>query len=253
MGGGLDETGMGGRLRNFPTTIWSDILGAAEPGTPQGRALLENLLKTYWKPVFVFVRLSWRKTVEDAKDLTQAFFAHVLAKNLLARAEPDRGSFRSYLKRSLSNFIIDCERAAAVRRPDKPVFSLEQSGEELERLAPESPGDTPDAAYDRAWFDTVFRSAVVGLEEELLAEGKTAYLEVFRAYCLDSRGAALAEDAPAPSYRDLGRRLRLKETDVHNHLTYCRRLLRRLLRERIREYVSTEEEVDRELAMAMRI
>src|SRR5262245_9712599 len=101
------DTSIGGSRKGFPTTIWSDIIAAGDSSDPQSRDRLDRLLRTYWKPVFAYVRSSWRKPVEDAKDLTQAFFASVLQKGYLSRLDPDRGSFRGYLKKALKHFLID--------------------------------------------------------------------------------------------------------------------------------------------------
>ncbi len=242
-----DDTAMGGPLRRFPTTIWTHVAEAARQSEPRARETLERLLRAYWKPVFVYIRLSWQKSVEDAKDLTQAFFAHILETNLLGRATPERGSFRGYLKAAITNFMIDAERAAASRRSGKPVFSIEYAATELDGLVPASAQETPDRAYDRTWFNGLFQDALAAMGDQLEREGKRAYLEVFRAYCLNADGA------PAPGYRELAERFGVKETDVHNYLTHTRRLLKALLRERIREYAATEDELDQELKLALSI
>src|SRR5262245_23199537 len=98
------ETSLGGPNRAFRTTIWSDILEMGDPSTPGFKDRLDKLVRLYWKPVYVYIRLAWKRPVEDAKDLTQAFFAHLSEKDHWARLRPEIGSFRSYLKRALRNF-----------------------------------------------------------------------------------------------------------------------------------------------------
>ena len=250
--GRLKDTDIGGGNRKFPTTIWSNILEAADRGSPRNRQQVEKLLRDYWKPVYLHIRLGWSKSVEDAKDLTQAFFSHLLEKEFLSRLRPDLGSFRSYLKRSVKNFVIDTERSAAARRPDGPLFSLETSPGELEKIGPASPDETPDRAYDREWFDCLFEAGLKSLKTALESEKKPLYWEVFRLYCLEPLNQDDGGGAP-PTYRDIAAKLHLKETDVRNYLTYCRRSLQNLLRERIREYALTESEVEQELELALRI
>lgn len=245
------DTDIGGGRRRFPTTIWSNILEAADPASPKNRQQLEELLHTYWKPVYLHIRLAWRKPVEDAKDLTQAFFSHVLEKEFLSRLKPGMGSFRSYLKRSVTNFVIDMERSAASRRPGGPMFSLEAAPGELEAIGPASPDESPDRAYDREWFDCLFDAALKQLQRDLEKEGKKVYFEVFRLYCLEPLRSE-QPDAVPPTYKEIAVKLRLKETDVRNYLTACRRLLQQILRERIREYALSEDEVERELEMALK-
>lgn len=243
----LYETSLGGIGRGFVTTIWSDILAAGDASAPQHREALERLVRTYWKPVHVYLRMAWGKSVEEAKDLTQDFFTHILERNRLSRFQRERGSFRAYLKQALRNFVVDDWRAEEARRPDQPMFRLDATREELERLEPTSPIDTPERAYDREWFRCLFRSSVDDLRILLDGSGKRKYFEVFRTYFPDSVGPAEA-DRP-PSYREIARRLGITETDVRHYLAYCRRSLRELVRRRIREYVASEEEVDWEMTV----
>jgi RNA polymerase sigma-70 factor (ECF subfamily) len=231
---------MGGRGEQFPSTIWSDILAA---GADDG-ARLEKLCRAYWKPVYAYVRAAWRKPVEEAKDLTQAFFARLLEKEALARLRPERGSFRGYLKVALKHFLIDAERAEAARRPSAPVFSLDAAPDELDRLGPSAEGEAPEDAYDREWFRGLLDEAIDELERRLKAEGKSKVFDVFRAYCIDPQTSAAAE---APTYRDVAERLNIKETDISNHLAVCRHALMNIQRARIRDYVPTEADVEREL------
>lgn len=240
---------------SFPTTVWSDILSAGDPASPACRERLEKLIRIYWRPAFAYIRAAWRKSIEDAKDLTQAFFAHLLDKDRLSRLRPDRGSFRGFLKHAIRNFLIDCERAESVRRPDLPPISLDAQPGELERLGPASPGEPPERAYDREWFRCLFAAAIAELREGLAREGKDVYFEVFRVYCLEpTEGVTdtnpLQASGSAPTYGEIAKRLGLRETDVANYLHYCRTEAKRILRERIRDYVADDRDVDRELAEA---
>ncbi len=248
-----DETVLGEGSRDFPTTIWSDILAAGDPSSPACRGKLEHLMRLYWRPVYAYIRAAARKSADDSKDLTQAFFTHLLEKDVLARMRPERGSFRGFLKRSTRNFLVDHERAQASRRPEVPLFSLDAVGEDLEGLRT---GETPDQAYDREWFRSLFAAAIDDLRRQLSKEGKEVYFEVFRLYCLDpgqsedtSRSTTMSDRSPpsAPTYREVAEKFGLKESDVTNYLSYCRAAARKALRARVRDYVGSDEEVDREL------
>jgi len=114
------ETAIGGPDTAFRTTVWSDILAAGDPAHPRSRDLMALLLRTYWKPAYMYVRTMWKANVEDAKDLTQAFFARLLEKDFCARLRPERGSFRGYLKRALKNFLLNARRHDAARAPARP-------------------------------------------------------------------------------------------------------------------------------------
>lgn len=254
-----DEIDPNPGTERLPPTHWSDIIVAADPGHPECRQKLERLLEMYWKPVFAYIRVAWQKSIEDAQDLTQAFFTEFLEKNYIANLRPERGSFRGYLKRALKHFLIDAQRAEAVRRPPKPVFRLNATSVELDRMGPASPEDTPDQAYERVWFRTLLVDTIEELKRKLAAEGKSRYFDVFDAYCLDASpdkpasGSTLLLEAAsreAPTYKDLAQRLGLSESDVRNYLAHCRRELRHLLERRIRGYVLSENEVQTELEAA---
>ena len=100
------QTEIGGNGRQLPVTSHT-ALASIRSGDPQRRdAELERLVQTYWKPVYSLIRRAWAATNEDAKDLTQDFFATVvLQDNFAERYAPSRGSFRGYLKGALRNFL----------------------------------------------------------------------------------------------------------------------------------------------------
>ena len=252
MRGPDNDTSLGGPARSFPTTAWSDILAAGDAGRPDRAERLGRLLAQYWKPVYVYIRAAWRKPVEDAKDLTQAFFAHLLETDTLARVRADRGSFRAYLKGALKYFLINAGRAEAVRRPATALVSLDARPEELDRLGPAAPDETPERAYDRQWFRCLVDAALDALRDRLSRDGKAVYFDVLSAYVLEPEAEAAPAPAGgtadgAPGYRDVAARLGIRETDVRNHLAACRRELRAILADKIREYSDTEADVQSEL------
>jgi len=229
------DTSMGGPQAAFPSTLWSELLDSNESDR---RARFDHLAQTYWKPVYVYIRTAWRKSNEDAKDLTQAFFAQMMEKGYVHRVRPECGSFRGYLKTALRHFLINAEEHAAIRRPKGFLLHLEARPEEWAGLGPISQEESPEAAYDREWFQELLESATQTLKDRLTGEKKEPYFAVFRRYCLEGDGG---------TYREVGLNLGLTESDVRHRLEYVRSLFRRILRERIREYVSTTEEIEPEL------
>jgi RNA polymerase sigma-70 factor (ECF subfamily) len=244
------ETSIGGSGNAFPSTHWRTILSAGDASQPTRIAALEQLLRTYWKPVYAYIRASRRKNVEDAKDLTQAFFAHLLESDTISRATPVLGSFRSYLKGALRYFLIDADRSALTRRPPGGLISLDAMAEDYDRIVPESHEETGEQACDREWFRVLFGDSVRALESILLTEGKGQYFEVFRLYCLEPVGKAAAPeeigDPDGPTYGEVADRLGLRESDIRNYLSYCRRRIREILWLRIREYCTSDEEAEAE-------
>jgi RNA polymerase sigma factor (sigma-70 family) len=222
------DTVIGGPSGGFPSTVWSDILALRDPA--QARAKLEGLIRRYWKPVYLHIRLTWGKSNEEAKDLTQALFEHLLDGNRLALADPSLGSFRSYLKASARNFLANRARDdSAVKRGGGASLVP------LDETEPVAADMTPDLAFDREWARIVLDDALARLKERLERGGKRIYHTIF---WLEADGL---------SYREIAERLKIAESDVRNHLGFARRLLRRLMRERIREYVEADAAVEEEL------
>jgi len=241
-----DETVMGGASPSMPVTHWTQVLSAGNPSNPLQREALDRLLETYWRPVYVYIRRAWHRDVEDAKDLTQAFFARLLEKESFATLDPARGSFRGYLKAALKHFLINAQDSAARRTPPGVLLRLDPSRPELESLAPPDPAESPERSYDRRWFLDLLDAAAQDLKGRLGDAGKKDYFEVFRILVLDA-----GQDVP--SYQGVADRLGLRESDVRNYLHHCRGAFREILRRRIRETVDTDAEVDQEIAALLQL
>lgn len=230
-----DETTLGGLNSRFPTTAW-DLLGRS--GGPDD---VNALAARYWRPVYRFVRSVWRKPVEDAKDLTQEFFATVFTPEFLGSADRRRGNFRQFVLTSLRNFLSNASRAdrAQKRGGGRPVLSLDAAADE-EPLEPADPAD-PESAFTSAWAAEVLRQAVAELECEYRASGRTGRFEAFRRYCLD-------ESDPAPTYADLARDHGVTAREIDYWLLAARRDLRALCLRLVRETVADAGDVEEEMA-----
>jgi RNA polymerase sigma factor (sigma-70 family) len=214
---------------SFPSTVWSDI--AALRAGPSAGAALERLMRTYWKPVFAYIRAAWKCSTEDALDHTQAFFTHLLEKEHLQHIHHGEGTFRGYLKIAVKHFLLNRRRGERMRE----AVSLEASPADM------ASGETPEEAYDREWFQRLIDDALVELKTLLERAGKERHYEAFRAYCLDRTSEA--DDA---TYREIAERLSVTATDVRHCLSYCRSALREILRRQVREYAA-DGEVETEL------
>jgi RNA polymerase sigma factor (sigma-70 family) len=158
----------------FATTHWSVVLSTAQSNSTQASEAIEKLCRAYWPPLYSYVRRQGSGP-EDAKDLTQAFFAKLLEKNFWARADPEKGRFRSFLLKALSQFLADQrDRARTAKRGGGvPLISLdEHSGEErfLEGLDQNLSGEQQ---FDRQWAATVLEHARTKLRQECIASGKS--------------------------------------------------------------------------------
>ena len=128
------------------------------------------------------------------------FFARFLEKDYWSRLQPERGSFRAYLKRALQHFLVNAKRDAAVRRPEGGLFSIDALPAELEALGA-SATETPEQAYDREWFAGLLDASFEELRALLARDGKTLYYDIFRAYCLEEGGGGAAPTYRSPPYR----------------------------------------------------
>jgi len=244
---GFGDTTLGGAARSFPTTQWSQILAAQDPAQPGYRDRLDALFKTYWKPAYAYIRVGWRKSNEDAKDLTQSFFARLLQNGRIAAVQTDGGRFRSYLKQALKNFLIDSDRAAEARKALDPV-----------PIPEEHPEAAPEREFDREWLSVLLDASIAALKAELARDGKKTYFNVFRSYLLDPDAArevtvaTQSGELSLPTYASVGKRWGVSESDVRNYLTHCRVRLKEILKASVRETVDREGDVEDELRALMK-
>lgn len=222
----------------FPETHWSQLLELRNPAHPRHAEHLEGLVRRYWKPAYYYLRALRDVSREDAEDWTQQFFAMLLSREALARLDPDRGSFRGFLKTALRRFVVSAERKAASRAPRDGARLFRFQDAEAEWHP--TPGLTPEEAFDRQWARAVLTEAMARLREELRADGKALHFDLFREYCLDRPEAEV-------SYEALAREHRVSADDVRNALRAVRQRGREILKEMLRDYLFPSEDVEDEL------
>jgi RNA polymerase sigma factor (sigma-70 family) len=226
----------GGRAL-FPATRLSAFALLQSPAPADRERGLDCIAAAYWRPVYVHVRIKWRKQPEEARDLTQGFFTSALEKRLFDGYERDRGRFRSFLRTCLDRFLAN-EHEASVRlkrggpRARWMQVELDDMEPEVEALVA---GDDPETAFDREWTRSIFALSVDDLRREYESLGKAKRFEVFERLVLG------ADDSE--TYRQIAERLGIRETDVSNYLTQTKRDLRRILLERLRGITSSDEEL----------
>jgi RNA polymerase sigma-70 factor (ECF subfamily) len=247
----MGDTSIGGSRRDFPSTSWNLIRGAGQAH----REHLERLIYLYWKPAYLYLRACGKKSVEDAKDLTQDFFARLLERKDWERLSPDRGSFRGFLKKALKNFMIDAARREQARRPAGGLFLFR-----FEEVRDAHPAVDPENAFDREWIQSVLRESIRDLAKRLKQEGSSNLFEVFRLYCLPEDGAGdgsetskfILAGTAGKTYAEVAEQLGLRESDVRKRLARCRALLREIVLERIRDYSASEDETMTEFEKIVR-
>ncbi|MBI4612893.1 MAG: sigma-70 family RNA polymerase sigma factor [Planctomycetes bacterium] len=228
----------------FPETRWSAISAARDPNDPTCRARLEELCRAYWKPVYWYLCCTRGYSREEAKDLTQEFFMHLLDSPMLERADRSRARFRTYLKACLGNFASkDFESKGRLKRgggAKRFSLEIEDEGEEGSpsghRDAADPRAPNPEEIVDREWVKLLVDRALVATRETLAAQGKERDLDVFRAYYL------AGPDEPKPTYAALSERFAIPGSDLVNLLYRTRKLFRAAILEQIRDSTASEEE-----------
>lgn len=228
-----------GQSPEFLQTRWSLVRQAAGFDSPESRAALENLCRAYWFPIYAFIRRHGHSP-QDAQDLTQDFFARLLAGNSIARADPQLGKFRTFLLGALKHFLADAQRKADAwkRGGGAEIISLEQAqAEERYQLEPVD-SRTPDKIFEQRWTVVLLEAAAARLREEFRAGGKERQFEVLKPF-LSSEGD---EDAYSQAGAELQRSAKTVAVAVHR----IRRRFRYLVRSAIADTVSTPDEVEEE-------
>jgi DNA-directed RNA polymerase specialized sigma24 family protein len=233
----LDSTA-GGRP-NFDTTQWGLVIAASAEGAGEARAALEELYRLYCYPVYSFIRRRGHGR-QDAQDLTQDFFVHLLEKGTLARADAQRGRFRSFLLGALDYFLAHAaERARAGKRGGgcQWVFLDDDAAENSYQLAaPE--GITAEKVFEARWAATILEATLARLRGELQSEGKGHLFETLKDFLTGQ------EDV---SYQKVADVLNLSLGALKTAIHRLRGRYRALLREEVGRTVAKPAEVEEEL------
>ncbi len=226
----------GGR---FTTTHWSVILAAGQAASPDAESALQRLCSTYWYPLYAYLRRRGCK-VEDAKDLTQEFFARLLKKNSLARVEPGRGKFRSFLLKSLEHFLADeYDRATAQKRGSghAPISLDAAAAEGMFALEPVT-DVTPEMLFERRWAVAVLDQAFAQLREEHQRAGN---LDVF------GELSVFLTDKATRDYGPVAQRLNMTTNAVTVAVHRLRQRYRDCVRAQVVQTVASPADLDDEM------
>jgi RNA polymerase sigma factor (sigma-70 family) len=228
----------------FASTRWTVVLEAGDSATASAHALnaLSELCQIYWRPLYAFLRKHGYGS-EDAQDLTQGFFAHLIKSRAYARAEEEKGRFRSFLLGALKHFIADArDHERALKRgggmilqnlDDKAIAEAEaQIGRATKWQAEE--------VYDREWAASLLRQALDRLAQECAVAGKAELLGYLQPYL------AVTKESTIP-YEEMARRSRRPVATLRSDVARLRARYRVILREEVRGTVMEAAEVDEEL------
>jgi RNA polymerase sigma-70 factor (ECF subfamily) len=224
----------------FASTHWSQVLAAADASSPRAAEALAQLCRTYWYPLYAFIRRQGTGA-EEAQDLTQAFFARLLERNSIAEAAEERGRFRSFLLVALKRFLInERERARAQKRGGgQPLIALDDT--EAEGRYRLEPADelSADRIYERRWAVALLDEVMLGLRREYAAEGREEWFDALKLFLYDKQ-------CPV-SQREIGQRFGVTESAVKSAVHRLRVRYRERLREEVANTVANPSEIDDEL------
>lgn len=222
--------------RQFVTTRWSVVLAAGRDST-QAHDALEHLCRVYWYPLYAYVRRQGHSP-EDAQDLTQSFFAKLIAKHYLGDVDRSKGKFRSFLLASLKHFLAnEWDKARAQKRGGgQTVVSLD--AETRYGLEP-SDEASADKIYERRWALTLLDEVLKRLRDEYAADRKGKLFEELK--------ETLTAGKSEVGYAEIGMRLGMSEGAVKVAVHRLRQRYRDLLRAEVAETVASPEEVDEEI------
>ena len=238
------------REGSFAPTRWSIVLEAGNSETTSEHALgaLSELCQMYWPPLYAFLRKRGYRP-EDAQDLTQGFFADLIETRAYARADREKGRFRSFLLGTLKHFIADIrDRGRALKRGGGMILQNldDKAIAEAETRVAHAAKWQAEEIYDREWAALLLRQALDRLTQECALAGKADLLSHLMPYL------SATEESAIP-YEQMAKRAHRPVTTLRSDVARLRKRYRAILREVVRETVSDTAEVDEELRYLCRV
>ncbi|MHC1766223.1 MAG: RNA polymerase sigma factor [Verrucomicrobiia bacterium] len=230
----------------FATTHWSVVLAAGERDSPPAAEALEKLCRAYWYPLYACIRRRGYSS-QDAQDLTQGFFALLLAGNYLARADRERGRFRTFLLTAFNNFLHnEHDRVIALKRGGgREIVSWEQNVAEGRYAKEPAAGLSPEQLFEKRWAATLLERVLARLRGEF---DQTKPRELF-----DQLKAHLWGEDEAIPYAQLAGHFAMTVSALKVTVHRLRRRYRDLLREEIAQTVADPAEIDDEIQYLIRV
>jgi RNA polymerase sigma factor (sigma-70 family) len=240
-----DSDPSAGAPGGLPSTHWTVIIAARYPDSPAGQQALDRFCKSYWYPIYAFIRKHGHPH-HAAQDLTQNFFARLLEKKILARVTPGRGRFRSYLLRVLRRFLVNarCHEHALKRGGGKTFVSIDDSAGARYEDQPRD-ADTPESVFHRQWALAVMEQAVCRLREYYRKVNKELHFRLL-ACCLPGAMEPV-------SYPEAAKALSTTEAAVRMEASRLLRRYGKALRAELASLGCTAEEIKDEIRFLMQV
>ena len=227
---------------SFHTTRWTIVMRAAQSHAQGGQSASAELCRLYWYPLYIFARRRGYSP-EDAQDLTQGFFLHLLKHRALRSVDRLKGKFRSFLIASFQNHLSHVlERTRRLKRGGDKEF-VELDAEEAEERYRCEPVEflTAEKIFDARWAMLILEEALKKLHQEYAIAGKTSAFEALKVFLDPKKGTA------PPSYEEVANRLELSIAGIKTLIHRLRKRYTALLREEVGRTVSDPAEIDEEI------
>jgi DNA-directed RNA polymerase specialized sigma24 family protein len=239
-----DCTDMGGVGKVFLTTHWSLIEKAGVSDRDKNRALIELLIKKYWKPVYCYLyRRGYQN--EEAKDLTQGFFQEVvLGRKLIDKADRTKGRFRSFLLTALNHYLINIHHREAAKKhiPREKILSMEIA--DISSLPQAISSLTPEDSFTYAWVSSMLEQVLADVKAECEKDGKVVHWQVFRDRIL----LPIMKGSEPPALEAICDKHGISNAvKASNMIVTVKRRFQALLQQHIRNSVMSEREAEEEL------
>lgn len=228
----------------FPQTSHSTIRAVWSSDESERSCGFEALISAYWMPVYKYLRIRWQKSIDDAKDLTQAFFLAAMEKDFFRTFDPERARFRTFLRTCLDAYVSNHDKSAKrLKRGGAVEFTFLdfQDAENQIDIAGLQPSNSVEALFEMEWRRSVFNMALELFQTRSLEQGRELQFKLFERYVLDG-----LEDGRRVKYEDLARQFGLSTTTVTNYLAAARRDFRRAVFDKLRELTVADDEFRRE-------
>lgn len=225
---------------DFAHTHWSVVLTAGRSDTTQAHVALEKLCRTYWPPIYAFIRRQGNNP-HDAQDLTQEFFARLLEKKSLADVDRAKGRFRSFLLASLKHFLANERDKARAQKRGGGQTLIPIDVQSAETSVGIEPADhvTADKIFERRWALTLLDHVLLRLRDEYASDGKEKLFEQLK--------VTLTETSRSVPYAEMAARLEMTEGAVKVSVHRLRQRYREVLRAEIAHTVAGSGEVEDEI------
>ncbi len=216
------------------------MLAAGQRHTPQSDHALEELCRTYWFPLYAYVRRRGHSK-QDAEDSVQAFFARFLEKNYLTGLSAERGRFRAFLLASLKHFLInEWKKSQRQKRGGGEInLSLDWQTADTKFQVAATNEPSPDRAFDREWALALLAKVIERLQQECAADGKARLFDQLKMFLMAGKGES--------AQSDVAKTLGMEEGAVRVAIHRLRKRYRVLLRDEIAQTLADESQVDEEM------